>query len=246
MSPHYRLFSETKQQYQQLFRELESALDVRLTELRSTPRCPTCAAETVKELAMASAHPDCPENAWRKAALVIVEEEIPHDVLAQLASIKRYRESIDCHMCGQCCRLASSEHSYEQLLTRADAGDRFAQEFSSIFLPYASREAARLRDPAGVAATLAHVGSDSKGGNDEERIFFYFCPYLQEDNRCGVYGTDKRPPICATYPETPLGYVSECCAWKPWQEDTHLDALLAHAMLNLCEDWSRKLRQETT
>jgi Fe-S-cluster containining protein len=239
MSPHYQLFSETKQQYQELFRELETALNARLTELRGDQYCPGCQANTVKELALAPAHHGCPENDWRKAAMKVVEEEIPYEVMGQLAAIKKYRNSVACHSCGQCCRLASSEHSYDELLNRAQSGDTFAKEFTSIFLPYGSREAAMKHEPEGVQATLAHVGEEA---SSEEKIFFYFCPYMQEDNLCGVYGTDKRPSICESYPETPLGYVSKNCSWKPWQEDTHLDSLLAHAMLNLCEDWSRKLR----
>jgi Fe-S-cluster containining protein len=248
MNPHYQRFNQTRQQYRELFRDLEHALTARLSQLRGDAYCPGCQAETVKELALAPAHHGCPENIWRKAAMKLVEEEIPYEIMGQLNEIRKYRNRVQCHSCGQCCRLASSEHSYRELLERANEGDRFAQEFTSIFLPYVSREAARKREPEGVAEVLAHVGEEiaeglrSEAEDSQEKVFFYYCPYIQEDNRCGVYGTEKRPSICESYPETPLGYVAKNCAWKPWQEETHMDSLLAHAMLNLCEDWSKKLR----
>src|SRR5262249_51157171 len=117
----------------------------------------------------------------------------------------------------------------------------FSQQFTSIFLPYASRQAAREKEPEGVAAVLAHIGDQDGGSGERERVYFYHCPYIGEDNRCTVYGTDQRPAICANYPETPLGFVSNACAWKPWQEETHPETLLAHAMLNLCEAWNVRL-----
>jgi Fe-S-cluster containining protein len=250
MTSHYRLFSETKQQYHTLFRNLEQALSDRLMSLKHDFTCTGPTGETrpfehTVENATDICGNGCGYFAWRKVALDIVEREIPQDVLRQMDQIEQYRQRISCHMCGQCCRLASSEDDYATLKAKAAAGDSFAQEFTSIFLPYASREAARQRDAKGVADVLAFAedqNQDSGKPGAAERIHFYYCPYLQEDNRCGVYGTDKRPSICSTYPETPLGYIAKACAWTPWQEDTHLDTLLAHAMLNLCEHWSKELR----
>jgi len=245
MSSHYQSYQETRQHYTQLFRQLEAALNERLEMLRPKQHCPQCGAESAKLLSRQKAHEGCVENAWRYEVLHIVEEEIPADVVAQLTAIQSARNQVQCHSCGECCRLASSEYSYEELQDRARSGDAFAHDFVTIFLPYASRQEAKKRFPSQVQAVLSHIGEapDSQESEKTERVFFYHCPYIQEDNLCGVYGTDKRPTICESYPETPLDYVSKNCAWKPWQEDHHINTLLAHAMLNLCDAWSQTIRK---
>lgn len=249
----------------------------RLQALRSDFTCSRCThadatgSTDETEAQLFANHPsECGYRAWQQAALYILEEEIAQEILAKLQQIQAYRNTVSCHMCGMCCRLASSDASYPELLERAAQGDDFAQQFTSIFLPYSSRQAAAEKYPEGVAAVLAHVGEPSGGSSAEalssasatgisnphtnaqedansanakpdERVYFYHCPYIGEDNRCTLYGTDQRPALCETYPETPLGFVYDKCAWKPWQNDTHMDTLLAHAMLNLCEAWSQKL-----
>jgi len=242
MSSHYQSYQDTRQHYAQLFRQLETALNERLENLRPERHCPQCQAETAKLLSKQLAHEGCVENVWRYSALQIVEEEIPTEVVAQLTSIQVARNQVHCHSCGECCRLASSEYSYSELQDRAQNGDAFAADFIKIFLPYHSREQAVKRFPAQVDAVLSHIGE----APENESVFFYHCPYIQEDNLCGVYGTDKRPSICESYPETPLGYVSKNCAWKPWQQNYEVDSLLAHAMLNLCEAWSQNIRKSMT
>jgi len=94
-------------------------------------------------------------------------------------------------------------------------------------------------DNPGVAAALAEASEETNG---EEKVFFYHCPYLGEDNRCTVYGTPKRPAICSSYPDTPLTFIAKNCAWKPWKDETHADTLAAHAMLALCEHFAGKLQ----
>jgi Fe-S-cluster containining protein len=238
MSTHYQSYKETRQQYQHLFIQLEKVLTQQLENLRGESHCLQCHAGTVKELARTSSHQGCVDNPWRKAALSLVEEELPADVIGKLSFIQVARNQVTCHSCSECCRLASSEYSFSELQERAQMGDSFAQEFIKIFLPYASREVAIERFPQQVEAVLAHIGEEA----GQEKVHFYHCPYIQEDNLCGVYGTDKRPSICESYPETPLGYVSKNCAWKPWQEEHHMETLLAHAMLNLCDMWSQNIR----
>jgi Fe-S-cluster containining protein len=261
MSTHYRLFVDTKQQYETFFRQAEIALGERLQILLTPFSCENCPpkarskpgpAERLSEaLPLNAGHPGCGYHPWREAALELLEREIPGEILASFRQIDAYKKTFQCRMGGQCCRLASSEHSYEALTAKAAAGDAFARQFTSVFLPYASRQAAREREPEGVAAVLAYIGDASSleaAGNEKtsgtERVYFYHCPYIGEDNRCTVYGTNKRPAICENYPETPLGFVFKSCAWKRWQEETHPETLLAHAMLALCEVWSARLRPE--
>jgi Fe-S-cluster containining protein len=240
MRHHYRLLSETKQQYRQIFQQYQAALETHLASMRQAFACNECDPADHQTLNdwMTPRHAGCAYRGWQQGALHFLENEAARSILDKLQVIEAYKNQFSCHMCGMCCRMASHDASYEELQARAANGDTFARQFTSIFLPYESRETARRTAPEVVAAVLAEAGEEADG---EERIFFYHCPYLGEDNRCSIFGTDKRPAICASYPETPLSFVYEKCAWKPWKDDTHADTLAAHALLALCSQYAETL-----
>lgn len=245
MRPHYRAFNETKQQYREIFTKARALLEERLAALREDFACALCddSNNDKTDQWLTSRHEGCGYRAWQQAALNLIEQEIGREIHQRLQQIEAYKNTFDCHMCGMCCRLASADAPYEELVVRAEAGDDFARQFTSIFLPYASRQAAQARHPEVVAAVLAHVGDTNPDpGVDSEKVFFYHCPYIGEDNRCTIFGTDKRPDICARYPETPLSFMYEKCAWRPWQDETHTDTLMAHALLALCQDYGDRLK----
>ncbi len=226
----------------------QEALQVYLLSLRDQFSCEVCrlGADISLEAGLGQLHNGCGFRGWQQASLAWLEGEAMRPVVASLDAITAYKNTFDCHMCGMCCRMASSDSSYEELLAKAEAGDEFARQFTSVFLPYASRAAAREQAPDVVAAVLAEAGEASDApelaDEGEARIFFYHCPYIGEDNRCSIYGTDKRPGICASYPETPLAFVYEQCAWKPWKDETHVSSLVAHAMLTLATQYAERLR----
>lgn len=224
-----------------MFHQFRGELEARLSALHSQHSCKHCGSVAFSEIEqwMKPLHQDCGYKNWQRAALNLIETEIAAGIIKRLQAIETYKKTFNCHMCGMCCRMASTDASYEELKTRAASGDEFARQFTSIFLPYASREAARQVAPDVVDAVLSEAGEESDG---QERIHFYHCPYLGEDNRCSVYGTDKRPAICESYPETPLSFVYEKCAWKPWKDETYTETLAIHAMLALCTQYSETLR----
>ena len=53
------------------------------------------------------------------------------------------KDNCQCIKCGNCCRLATSEFSYDQLKQRAARGDKFARDFVSVFVPYKTEEEAK-------------------------------------------------------------------------------------------------------
>jgi len=240
MRHHYRSLSDTKQQYRDIFQRQKLALEAMLTGFLPDFQCAGCTVEPESALEgwLQPLHAGCGYRGWQERALHYIQQEVAGQILSVLNGIETSRNAIDCHMCGMCCRMASADAPYDTLKARAAAGDEFARQFTSVFLPYESREAARAKAPGVVEAVLWEAGGEQA---DEEKIFFYHCPYVGEDNRCTVYGTDKRPAICGTYPETPLSFVYENCAWKPWKDETHPNALAAHAMLALCDHLSGRL-----
>ncbi len=209
-----------------------------LQTLREAFDCPECPPPEADEV-VRPRHAGCGYRPWQSRALAWIEQELGAGLLERMQSVQARRNALSCHMCGMCCRLASSEYSYEQLQARAADGDEFARQFTRIFLPYASREIAMTRYPEVVRAMLAEVGEEADG---EETVFFYHCPYIGEDNRCSIYGTEKRPAICESYPETPLSFVYEKCAWRPWKDETHPETLSSHALLALCNHYSEGIR----
>ncbi len=241
MRPHYLSFAETKQQYGAILRQAQALLEERITALQQRFSCPECGIPSPDSL-LTPLHTNCGYKGWQRAALDLIENDLGREILSRLEGIEAYKNTFSCHMCGMCCRLASSERSYPELLAHAEAGDDFARQFTSVFLPYASREVAQAKAPDVVAAVLSEAASESEN-DPTERVFFYHCPYIGEDNRCTIYGTDKRPDICAQYPETPLSFVYEKCAWKPWKDETHPDTLMAHALLTLATDTANRLKQ---
>lgn len=241
MRPYYRSFGETKQQYQEIFSLARKQLQHTLSGLWECFSCSACQAHARPdaEAWLQPLPPTCQYRDWQREALNWLENSLGQELLTKLQQIEGYRQTFTCHQCGVCCRLASSEYDYGTLRKQAAAGDAFAAQFTSIFLPYASRDAARSKFPDVVGAVLQEAGEPA----GEERVFFYHCPYVGEDNRCTIYGTAKRPAICGSYPETPLSFVYEKCAWRPWKEETRQDALTVHATLELAQDLASRLKQ---
>lgn len=250
MSLHYEL-SYIKQHYRDIFTQAQQALEALLLAHRDAYACDTCSPPP--GVLDPISHAGCGFSAWKTHCLSLLEQDIGGQILAKIQEIETARNQITCHQCGVCCRFASSEFSYETLLEKGSNGDAFARQFTSVFLPYASTEAARARFPelvdqiltevrAQQAEQLGQQSSVSKNNTDSAPVYFYHCPYIGEDNRCSIYGTPKRPEICAGYPDTPLTFIYNKCAWKPWKDEYHHDSLMTHASIELCLFYAEKLR----
>ena len=87
--------------------------------------------------------PECLFRFWQEGCLHKLENEISKSIYEKIVEINKQREKYHCKKCATCCRLASSEFSYEELKERAKNGDIFSQQFVSIFVPYENKEDAR-------------------------------------------------------------------------------------------------------
>lgn len=240
MRQYYRSFSETKQQYREIFTLAQDQIHHQLHALRQDYTCAHCNSHpTVDDSVWFSSLPaDCEFRCWQTHAIQWLDETLGKSLVTQLKRIEAYRNTFSCHQCGACCRLAHTDVDYPTLQAQAQAGDSFAQQFTSVFLPYESREAARKQFPELVDAVLNEVNEP-----DEPRVFFHHCPYVGEDNRCTLYGNPKRPALCSSYPETPLTFIQAKCGWAPWKVETYSPTLQVHASLALAQDLSQKLQQ---
>lgn len=240
--------SYIKQHYGVLFRESQAEIEHGFMALQDEFACPVCGSKGVKpESPMDTLHVGCGYRYWQKACLYWLEQSYGRTLVESSQRMQQARDAVSCHHCGVCCRFASSEFSYEELLEKANAGDAFARQFTSVFLPYADVEAARKRFPEMVDDILKEVRlqtdtEQAVNPMDKANVHFYHCPYIGEDNLCTLYGNPKRPDICQSYPDTPLTFIYNKCAWKPWKDTYHQQALKTHGAIEIALFYASKIR----
>lgn len=220
-----------KAQYRELFEIAHQRLLDLFVSMQAEYHCPVCNVPPPEVEAVL--HDDCGYREWQKAVIIALEQTIGKQILESLDRITAAKNvKGSCHMCGVCCSLASSQFSYEELLEKAKNDDYFAQQFTSVFLPYDSPEAAQAKFPEEVTEIIA--GADGP-------VHFYHCPYLSEEKKCTIYNDPRRPQICADYPETPLILMYKNCGYQPWKTEMMPTTLLAHASLELCQYYANKI-----
>jgi Fe-S-cluster containining protein len=169
---------------------------------------------------------DCGFRKWQNLALEKIKTEIARDIRQKISEIDSYRDNFNCKKCGTCCKLASSEFSFEELKYKAQKGDKFASQFTSIFRPYENIEEVKIIFPEFVEMVFEKLDKD-------EKIYFYHCPHLTKENLCNDY--DNRPEVCRVFPNNPLIIFHPSCGYYAWKEDVHVAAMLMHALVEICE-----------
>ena len=140
------------------------------------------------------------------------------------------KNGFECSQCGNCCRLATSEYSYNQLKQRAMRGDKYSKDFVSVFVPYATEEEAKLANPE-YFDLLAEV-------REEQKIYYYYCPKLV-GNKCSDY--ENRPDICKDFPHNPLKLLPSTCSFNAWKNVVAKQAMLLKAKVDIIEFYKTKL-----
>lgn len=168
----------------------------------------------------------CTFRDWQTVALEKIKTEITKDILQKLQNIETFRQTFECKKTGCCCKLASSEFSYEELKLKASKGDNFATQFTSIFIPYSSIDEIRALFPEYIDFVNEHLDSD-------EKVYFYHCPHVTEDNLCSRY--EQRPNICKDFPNNPLSILPLSCGYKQWKDEVIVAAMFLHALVEIVE-----------
>lgn len=167
---------------------------------------------------------------WQSAVLEMFEKDISREIYRKWREILAYRENFHCKGCATCCNLACSEFSPEQLKKKAESGDKFAIQFTSIFIPYETREEAEKVYPQ-----YLKLLDESK----EDEVYFYHCPKLTKCKRCSDY--ENRPEICRVFPDNPLSILPETCGFHPWREKVEPVALMLHSMVEIVGYYKEKI-----
>lgn len=175
---------------------------------------------------------DCIYKFWQEKCLYELETTISNSIIKEIKKINQLRNKYTCQKCAACCKLASSEYSYEQLKERAQNGDIFSKQFISIFVPYKNKESARKVYPEFFDLLETKYKQD-------EQIYFYYCPKLDKNDLCTDY--ENRPDICRDFPNNPLVIFPKSCGYRQWQDEVDVKALTIHAMVEITEFYKEKI-----
>jgi len=120
-----------------------------------------------------------------------------------------------CRMCGRCCRSIVTADSPEELERLAAHGNPEAKVFIDIFKRFPSIEEARKVVPEQVDQVL-EVLSEKEGYEfDINKIHFYYCPHITEDNLCSMH--ENRPTVCSRAPHNGWSCMPPGCGFEGWQ-----------------------------
>ena len=175
------------------------------------------------------------ENTAPENVLKFLNEDILKEIYTKWMKILEYRQEFKCTGCATCCKLACSEFSYEELQQKAEnkngfGGDNFATQFISVFVPYEDET-----EPKRIYPEYFELLKDKLDG---EKVYFYHCPKLTEDNRCPDY--ENRPQICRDFPDNPLSLLPKSCGYCAWKEEVEPTALMLHSMLEIVDFYKKK------
>lgn len=171
---------------------------------------------------------------WQKAVLDMFETDICREIYRKWNELLEYRKNFNCRGCATCCNLACSEFSPEELKKKTLNGDKFATQFTSIFIPYQSDKEAEKIYPE-----YLKLLSDTI----DDKVYFYHCPKLNECKRCSDY--ENRPEICKVFPDNPLSILPESCGFYEWKQQVEPVALMLHSMLEIIGYYKEKINVNT-
>ncbi len=230
----------TQKIYRELFKKAQIAIDKQLLSLKNASLCNHCTKDCAidfNNITIFDKFPNhCRYRFWQEAALDKLENQISKEVLEKIKAIDLRRDSFSCECCGSCCRLASSEYSYEQLKEKAKNGDKFAQDFVSVFVPYNTKEEPRKLFPDYIELLEKTF--------DGDELYFYYCPKLGKDGLCTDY--ENRPDICRIFPSDPLVVFPTKCSYNKWKQEVEITALTLHAIIDIVGFYKEKINQVLT
>jgi len=222
--------------YRNIFLKVNASFLARFNEEKRLLSCSKCSRKDCKipNNPAEKLPQDCVFRFWQEHCLEKLEKEISKSIYEKIQEVNALKDKYHCNKCAACCRLASSEFSFEELKQRAKNGDIFAKQFTSVFVPYENKEEARQFYPE----FFDLLESKYK---DDNGIYFYHCPKLGDDNLCTDY--ENRPDICRDFPNNPLVIFPKGCGYRKWQDEVDVLALTLHAMVEITEFYKNKITE---
>lgn len=210
-----------KTKYREIFMKSSDAILARIEEIRP---------EGLKGDILDKFEQNSLGTSWQTAVIDMFENDISKEIYRKWQEVLELRKNFDCKGCATCCNLACSEFSPEELKRRAQNGDKFATQFTSIFIPYDSKEEARKVYPQYIELLDDTIDED---------VYFYHCPKLTDCKRCSDY--NNRPQICRDFPDNPLCILPKSCGFYEWRQEVEPVAMMLHAMMEIIEYYKEKI-----
>lgn len=168
---------------------------------------------------------------WQNDFLNELEIRLKNTVKELNEQISDERTKYNCAGCGVCCRFAVSEFSPDELKIKAQKGDNYAKQFTSVFVPYASIEEVKKIYPEYVEfLEKSAIG----------KYYFYHCPKVTEDNRCPDY--ENRPQICRDFPEVSNVFLPKYCGYSGWKLKSQSVSLKLRAEIEIINFYRNKIK----
>ncbi len=224
--------------YREIFLKAQESINQKISDIKKLFLCNNCldVCEYKKQSpSLFIKYPDkCTYTKWQKECFNKLKNEISKDVYEKIQETILYKNNFSCARCAMCCKFACSEFSPEELKIKAQNNDKFAKEFTSIFIPYENRNEAAKIYPEYLELLKAKYG-------DAEEIYFYHCPKLSKDELCTDY--ENRPSICKDFPNNALAILPKECGFNKWKDDVGILSLTLHALCEIIDFYCEKLKK---
>ncbi len=228
-------YNEVTSNYEQIFMEAASSIRRELDGFKPQDACTYCAKHdcNIEKKDIFSPYPPtgCKLREWQMQAITYLTGDYKNKLNSDYKAIMDKKSNYECNKCGACCKLAVSEYSYIQLKQRAMRGDKFSEEFVSVYVPIESEEEAKAIDPEYFELLNVLV--------QEDKIYYYRCTKLGEDNLCTIY--EDRPNICKDFPHNPLKLLPSKCSFNEWKNEITHSAMLLKAKTDIINFYKEKL-----
>lgn len=228
-------YNELKNNYEQIFIEAAESIRRELDTIKLENACEGCSHKDCKieKKDIFAPYPptDCKLRDWQMQAITYLAGDYQTKLKAAYKAIMTKKENYECNKCGACCKLAVSEYSYQQLKQRAIKGDKFSEDFVSVFVPYETEEEAKAVNPEYFELLNLLVQDD--------KIYYYHCPKIDSNNLCTIY--KDRPSICRDYPHNPLKLLPSECSFNEWKNEVTHQAMLLKAKTDIIQFYKNKL-----
>ena len=228
-------YNEIKDNYEQIFMEAVQIIRKELDAFKPENACDGCSHKDCKiqnkDIFAPYPPTGCKLREWQMKAITYLTGDYKQKMKLAYKEIMDKRAEYQCNKCGACCKLAVSEYSYTQLKQRAMRGDKYSDDFVSVFVPYESEEEARKINPEYFDLLNVLV--------EDDKINYYHCPKIDDCNLCTIY--EQRPNICKDFPYNPLKLLPSECSFNEWKNAVSHQALLLKAKTDLIEFYKQKL-----
>lgn len=227
-------FNNIKNNYETIFIEAAESIRREIDKFKPVNPCEKCNIKDCKiekKDIFTPYPPNCEYREWQLKVLTFLSGDYKQKLKNAYKNMMDKKNNYSCSKCAACCKLATSEYSYNQLRQRAMRGDKFSEDFVSVFVPYETEEEAKKANPEYFKLVNELV--------QDEKIYYYYCPKLK-DYLCSDY--ENRPDICKDFPHNPLKLLPSSCVFNSWKNEIAHDAMLLKAKVDIIDFYKEKLQ----